>query len=347
MRPLIIPFFIPHAGCPHTCLFCDQHLISGELTRLPTAERVTATVEQWLARSPGRPAEVAFYGGSFTLLTQAVQQQLLISVQSFIDSGRVSGIRLSTRPDALDAGKLTFLAAHRVRTIEIGVQSLDDDVLLRSGRGHSGQQALDAIKRVADNGFAVGAQLLPGLPADTADKALISLKGVIAAGAQFLRIYPAIVLAGTGLAQLYQQGRYTPPDLEQGVKLCAALLREADKAGCPVIRIGLQADDGLSSGQTILAGCWHPALGQLVKGELFFELLPQLSAQLPVDSPLTVYCHPQRVSEVRGHGNRNLQRWQQAGIKIASLQTDALLDHNHLRLETIKRNLTGSYLTTN
>jgi histone acetyltransferase (RNA polymerase elongator complex component) len=346
MRPLIIPFFIPHAGCPHTCLFCDQHLISGEQAALPSAELIAATVEEWLARSPGRPAEVAFYGGSFTLLPQSRQQQMLQAVLPFLATGRVHGVRVSTRPDALDTATLDFLAAHQVRTIEIGVQSLNDEVLQRTGRGHSGQQALEAIQRVAGRDFAVGAQLLPGLPGDTKAKALDSLQGVLAAGAHFIRIYPAVVLAGTGLARLYQQGSYCPPDLEQGTQLCAALLREATRAGCPVIRIGLQADDGLVSGQTILAGCWHPALGHLVKDELFFELVLRLSEQLPAADPVLVHCHPQRVSEVRGHGNRNLQRWRQAGIAVSGVQPDPLLDQHHVRLEALTFCFSGSWLTT-
>lgn len=347
MRPLIIPFFIPHAGCPHTCLFCDQRLISGEQALLPTAEHIVTTARGWLARSPGRPAEVAFYGGSFTLLPRQTQEQLLEAVQPLLAEGVVQGIRLSTRPDALDADVLDFLADYQVQTVEIGVQSLDDEVLHYSGRGHSGQQALDAIQRVAEAGFQVGAQLLPGLPGDTPLKAVDTLRRVVAAGARFLRIYPAMVLAGTGLATLYRQGSYVPPDLEEGIGLCAALLREAHRLGCPVIRIGLQADDGLIAGQTILAGCWHPALGQLVKGELFYALVAQLTGQLEPGADVVVRCHPHRLSEVRGHGNRNLRRWQEAGFVISGVQADPLLEQHQICLETIKHKLNGSVLTVN
>ncbi len=345
MRPLIIPFFIPHAGCPHTCLFCDQHLISGEQAQLPTPEQIAATAQEWLARSPGRPAEVAFYGGSFTLLPRQTQEQLLGAVQPLLTEGAVQGIRLSTRPDALDAGVLDFLAGYQVQTIEVGVQSLDDEVLQRSGRGHTGRQATEAIQRAVAEGFRVGAQLLPGLPGDTADKALHTLRGVIAAGAHFVRIYPAVVLAGTGLADLYRQGRYCPPDLEGGVRLCAGLLREATTGGCPVVRIGLQADDGLVPGQTILAGCWHPALGQLVKGELFYDLVLRLASRLDDRAKMVLYCHPHRLSEVRGHGNRNLRRWHDGGLPLFEVRTDPLLEQQQIRIETIKQKLKDSLVT--
>ncbi len=345
MRPLIIPFFIPHAGCPHTCLFCDQRLISGNHAPLPPAEQITATVHEWLDRSPGRTAEVAFYGGSFTLLPRQTQEQLLGAVQPLLAEGAVQGIRLSTRPDALDADMLDFLAGYQVRTIEIGVQSLDEGVLHRSGRGHTGQQALEAIQRVATAGFQVGAQLLPGLPGDSPAKALDSLRGVVAAGAQFLRIYPAVVLSGTGLADLYRHGHYHPPDLEEGIRLCAALLREATTAGCPVVRIGLQADDGLVPGQTILAGCWHPALGQLVKGELFYDLVLQLASRLDDRAEMVLYCHPQRLSEVRGHGNRNLRRWHEGGLPLCAVRTDPLLEQQQIRIETVRQKLKDSLIT--
>lgn len=345
MRPLIIPFFIPHAGCPHTCLFCDQRLISGKPAQLPTTEQIAASIREWLARSPGRAAEVAFYGGSFTLLPQSQQRYLLSGVLPFSASGQVTGIRISTRPDALDDATLDFLAAHQVRTIEIGVQSLNDEVLQRSGRGHTSQQALEALQRVAADGFRVGAQLLPGLPGDTPAKALASVHGVITAGAQFLRIYPAVVLAGTGLAELYRHGGYRPPDLDQGVATCARLLYAALKADRPVIRIGLQADEGLAQRETILAGCWHPALGQLVKGELYYDLVLQLAERLSMPAAATLYCHPSRLSEVQGHGLRNLTRWQQHGLKVA-VQPDISTKLHHVRLQTIQFELTGSLITS-
>jgi histone acetyltransferase (RNA polymerase elongator complex component) len=345
MRPLIIPFFIPHAGCPHTCLFCDQRLISGEQVQLPTNQQIVATTEAWLARSAGRPAEVAFYGGSFTLLPQQTQQRLLAAVQPLVATGRVQGIRLSTRPDALDAATLNFLAAHQVRTIEIGVQSLNDEVLQRSGRGHTSQQSLESIQRVAAAGFQIGVQLLPGLPADTPAKALASVRGVIAAGAQFLRIYPAVVLAGTGLAGLYRQGSYQPPDLDQGVATCARLLHAALKADCPVIRIGLQTDGGLAQRDTILAGCWHPALGQLVKGELYYDLIQQLTERQGVSGAITLFCHPSRLPEVQGHSQRNLTRWQRNGLAI-TIQTDSSMTQHEVRLQTMQHTLIGSLITS-
>jgi histone acetyltransferase (RNA polymerase elongator complex component) len=346
MRSLIIPFFIPHAGCPHTCLFCNQRLISGVDAALPTTSQITETVLQWCARSTRRPAEVAFYGGSFTLLSQKLQEQLLGALHPLFEQDLVSGIRISTRPDALDDASLAFLTAHQVKTIEIGVQSLDNQVLLQSKRGHTAADSLDAIRRVRAAGFQVGAQLLPGLPGDTAEKALASIKGVISAGVHFVRIYPAVVLADTLLASHYKAGQYQPPDLADGVQVCARMVQLCLKAGVPVIRIGLQAEEGLSADGAVLAGCWHPALGHLVKGQLYHDLVIALLADLVTTDGLQLFCHPARLSEVQGHACSNLQRWQQAGVPIMKVQTDLELKHDQIVLKTMQQKITGSIITS-
>lgn len=325
MRPLIIPFFIPHAGCPNTCIFCDQKLLSGVRPLLPEPAQIRNTVETWLHRSPGRPAEVAFFGGSFSLLPRETQRSLLDSVSSFLEDGRISGVRISTRPDALDHSILIFLREHGVRTIEVGVQSLNDQVLQRCNRGHSADDAVEAIARVAEAGFSVGAQLLPGLPGDSRQISLQTVRDAIAAGAQFLRIYPAVVLAGTRLAAVYTAGEYIPPNLEQGVKTCARMLHLCLKKGIPVIRIGLQAEESLQQNSSILAGCWHPALGQLVRSELYYDLICSLTTDCDTAKPFTLACHPRSFSEVIGNRRHNLQRLHQQGLIINRIEPDASL----------------------
>lgn len=345
-RPLIIPFFIPHAGCPHACLFCNQRLVSGTSQPLPDIAQIASTIKEWVQRSPDRPTEVAFYGGSFTLLPLTLQEQLLEAVQPFYALKQVQGIRISTRPDALDNTVLRFLSAHQVTTVEIGVQSLDEQVLQDSGRGHSVSDSLLAIQRVRDAGFATGVQLLPGLPGDTEKKALDSLHGVLAAGAQFLRMYPAVVLQGTVLAELYQAGLYQPPDLDEGIRITARLLDAAVKAGIPVIRIGLQAEEGLTAEGAILAGCWHPALGQMVKSRIFHDLVCKLALGIPASTEIALYCHPSRISEVQGQKCSNVKGWQQSGLKIATVLPDRMLENEQIRLEYLQYNITGSIITT-
>jgi histone acetyltransferase (RNA polymerase elongator complex component) len=325
MHPLIIPFFIPHAGCSHTCIFCNQRVLSGVGQTLPDPDQIRYTVEEWLQRSPGRPAEVAFFGGSFSLLALDVQRTLLGAVRIFLDKGSITGVRISTRPDALDYDILTFLQEQGVRTIEVGVQSLDDQVLQRSGRGHTARDAVEAIARVAAAGFSVGAQLLPGLPGDSLQLSLQSVHGAISAGAGFMRFYPVVVLADTPLAALFASGEYTPPNLEQGIRTCARMLHICLKAGIPVVRIGLQADASLQQEDVILAGCWHPALGQLVRSELFYDLICNLTAGCYTAEPVTLVAHPRSFSEVIGNRRHNLQRLQQRGVKVSHVVPDVTL----------------------
>lgn len=344
-RPLIIPFFIPHAGCPHGCVFCNQRLITGTGRMNSSRGHISAQIAAWLGRSPGRPAEVAFYGGSFTLLPQDMQASLLEAVQPFIRQRLVEGIRISTRPDAVSDTALSFLKEYRVRTVEIGVQSLDDRVLQASGRGHTASDSLQAIQKVRGGGFTVGAQLLPGLPEDSESGSLQTMRGVIAAGAQFVRLYPAVVLQGTLLAAAYLSGRYCPPDLSQGVRTAARMLDLAVKAGVPVVRIGLQAEEGLQAPAAILAGCWHPALGHLVRSRLVLDLVMRMVRQLPLQRELRLVCHPRFRSEVVGQRCSNLLQWRRAGVDIAQIHDDPLLEFGQIRLEGHQGCITGSPVT--
>ncbi|KAB0669779.1 radical SAM protein [Oryzomonas sagensis] len=324
MRAVTVPFFISHQGCPHACVFCDQRVISGSCGTLPSRQQISTTIGSWQRSAAGRPLEVAFFGGSFSALPEQVQDELLAPVQSFLENGVVRSVRVSTRPDCLDGATARRLAGQGVTVVEIGVQSMDDGVLALSGRGHDAAASEAALRCLREQGLVAGAQLMPGLPGDTPAAAFRSLERVIAAGADFVRFYPVVVLAGTPLARSYQTGEYHPLDLEQGIALCKQLLHRAMRDGIDVIRIGLQAGDGLNSA-TVLAGCWHPALGQLVRSELYFDLVRQIAAAVPDDAPFSVTCHPARVSDVIGQKRRNLMRLRPSGIPVRVVPDDSLL----------------------
>jgi histone acetyltransferase (RNA polymerase elongator complex component) len=273
--------------------------------------------------------EVAFFGGTFTALPKETQAELLLPLQPLLENGTLDSVRISTRPDCIDAGHVTWLSSRGVRTIELGIQSLDDRVLAASGRGHEAAASLSAIDCVKSSGVTVGAQLMPGLPGDTPASALNSLEQVISAGADFLRIYPTVVLAGTELARRYAAGEFTPLSLERGVLLCKLLLQRAMQAAVPVIRIGLQADDGLDE-EHILAGCWHPALGQLVRSQLYADLLCRF---VPPGQNVTVRCHPARVSDVVGMKRSNLLSQAGRGVQM-QVAPDATLKKEEIAVNT-------------
>jgi histone acetyltransferase (RNA polymerase elongator complex component) len=342
-KKVTVPFFISHQGCAHTCVFCDQRAISGSSGAIPTTDEIIDKIVTWSKTAGERPLEVAFFGGSFTAMPESVQEHLLVSLRGVRASGVVKSIRISTRPDYITDRIVSRLAQQGVETIELGVQSMDDDVLGRSVRGHTAADSDAAIHCIKAGGLAVGAQLMPGLPGDTAAKSFASLKRVIAAGADFLRIYPVIVLRGTALAASYQAGEYQPLSVDDGVQLCKVLLHEAMVARVPVIRIGLQADEGLNS-TTVLGGCWHPSFGRLVRSELYFDLLSTMLTQFPQGGPCAIRCHSTRISEVNGQNRFNLKRLGER-VELVPVKGDDSLEKEELVMDCLKQSVKGSILT--
>ncbi len=264
----VIPVFIPHRGCPHDCIFCNQKKISGSSTEV-TAEGVYKIIEEGLETiQPGTYIEVGFYGGSFTGIEKEKQLEFLETAGFFITKGKVSSIRLSTRPDYINPDILSYLEKNHVGTIELGVQSLDEDVLKSSNRGHSVGDVFKAVRLIKEYGFELGIQTMTGLPGDTDEKDIETAGTVISLGPSQVRIYPALVIKGTYMEKLYKDGCYRPQELNEAVSLCARLLHMYEAAGINVIRIGLQGNDSINKDSDVVAGPFHPAFRQLVETRL-------------------------------------------------------------------------------
>jgi histone acetyltransferase (RNA polymerase elongator complex component) len=273
------PIFIPHAGCPNQCIFCNQHLVSGENTAhknptghlassVPDDARIEKTVTDYLsAAAPDTHRELAFFGGSFTGLDTKIQERLLEKALFYKRSGRVDAIRLSTRPDYISPEILDRLRAFEVDTVELGIQSFDDGVLERTRRGHTVQDSFGAIGLLRERGFSFVIQLLPGLPGETRESALRTAHFAAEQKPDGIRIYPAVVLADTPMEALYRDGRYTPLTLEEAVELCAQMSELFFSHRIPVLRTGIHplSDLGVS---TVAAGPYHPAFGFLVRARM-------------------------------------------------------------------------------
>ncbi|MFQ5735821.1 MAG: elongator complex protein 3 [Thermodesulfobacteriota bacterium] len=266
-KRLIIPVFIPFGGCPHQCVFCDQTGITGG-SEMPDAADVRSTVEAYLStweKSGGAgPREVAFYGGSFTGLAEEVQDAYLEAAAEYIRQGRVDSIRLSTRPDYVDAGVARRLRGYGVGAVELGVQSMSDDVLRLSGRGHTASQTRDAVGVLKAEGLQAGVQIMPGLPGDTVQTVLSTVEEVIALRPAFARIYPTLVLRDTPLYTMYRRGDYAPWGLDEMVSVCREASALFRAAGVKVIRMGLQPTGDLAA--SFVSGPFHPSFRQLVEG---------------------------------------------------------------------------------
>lgn len=318
----VYPFFIPHEGCPHRCRFCQQQKVSGHF-KAPSPEQVAAELNLVLpAQGTG---EVAFYGGSFTLLEQALQLAYLQQVGPFIAKGQVSGVRISTRPDAIGEKQLNLLQQGGVTTVELGCQSFSDEVLKTVERGHSPQAVGRAVSLLRSRSFHVGLQLMPGLPGGDTREALQSLGQALDLEPDFLRIYPAVVLRDTVLEDDFLQGRYRPLDLDTAVELCAEMLWHCREVGVPVIRLGLQATALLVPGQALVAGPFHPAFGALVRSRLWRRALATV---LVGQGAFEVRVHPADLSDALDQRRGNLEYFKKRGQHLA-LRSDTGMARDH------------------
>lgn len=320
MRHANLSIFVPQAGCPHQCSFCSQRTISG-VESTPTGPQVTALCGQCAARLPeNTEAEIAFFGGSFTGLDREYMLELLEAAFPFVERGPFQGIRISTRPDYIDGDVLRILAQYGVTSIELGAQSMDDGVLLSNGRGHCAADVEDAAELVKKAGFSLGLQMMTGLWRSTNEKDFATAQKLAVLEPDTMRIYPAIVLENTALAELYRQGVYKPQTLPEAVEQCAALLDFFLKRDIRVIRMGLHDEPSLREYR--VAGPWHPAFRELCEGLL---LARRVAGSLErASGPASVSVSRAGVSKMFGHGAFAVEYLRRLGYNITIKEDPAL-----------------------
>ncbi len=310
---MIIPFFLPNRGCPQRCLFCNQSVASGEIPGDLLEEgfhrRVRAALEGMDGKESKRPQriQIAFYGGNFTGLSRERRGELLRWAGDYLRRGSVDSIRVSTRPDHLDEDVLDELKRHGVATVEVGLQSLDDAVLDLSRRGHTAADGERAVGLLKERGFETSVHLMAGLPGDSPAVFDGTVRRTVALKPEMVRIHPTLVLRGTALEEEYRAGRYRPLTLAEAVELCAGAVRRFSAADIPVIRLGLQPTPGMTGGDGIVAGPFHPAFGSLVHESLFRQGAATLLERMPaVRRDARFRVAPGDVSFFRGQRNGNL-----------------------------------------
>ena len=305
-RETIIPVFVPHLGCPNDCVFCNQRRISGE--QLPAGpETVKNAIESAAAFLPaGGKRQLAFYGGSFTAIPTAQQEALLSVAKDYLDKGMIHSIRLSTRPDAIDHSVLDRLESYGVETVELGAQSLDDEVLTLSGRGHTALDVENASRLIKSRGFKLILQMMTGLPGDTLQKDIATAKKIIALRPDGVRIYPTVIVRDTALYDMWQAGSYPDHSVEDAVQVCAELLPLFEEAGIPVIRLGLNPTDDLSGGDAA-GGAYHPALGEMVKSRIMLHKAEQLLEGIAPGASIVLEVGKGKTSQMTGQKRCNVQ----------------------------------------
>lgn len=301
---LIIPIFLPNLGCSNRCLFCNQKAVAKEI---PSPSSIQDFIERSLLtlshKKKRKERQVAFFGGSFTAMDIEDQALYLKKVEPFLLSGEIDSIRISTRPDALDREILSLLKQYGVRTVEIGAQSLVDEVLLLSKRGHSVKDTFFAISELRAFGFEVGLHLMIGLPGDDLSRFYESLDRTIELRPDFVRIHPTLVLKGAPLEDLWKAEGYDPLSLSEAIDWLKYGVLQLEKASIPVARVGLQPTSELE--EYLLAGPYHPALRQLIDSAIFYDMARIILQDFPEIKEAIFFCNPKEVSNLRGQRNEN------------------------------------------
>lgn len=306
MKHANIPIFIPHLGCPNQCVFCNQRSISG--VKRFDVNNVTRIIEDALLTiPPDYEIEIAFFGGSFTGIDRHLMLELLEIAYSYVKEGRASHIRCSTRPDYINEEILNILKAYGVKAIELGLQSMSEEVLSATKRGHTSKEARKACRLIVDRGFDLVGQMMIGLPGSELEDEIETARFIISSGAVGARIYPTVVFKETELCELAIKGDYAPLQLDEAVYRSAEVLKLFLASGVDVIRIGLCASENLSSPDTYFAGPNHAAIGELVESKIYYDKIKEkIEDERPIDGDvLKIYVARGCLSKAIGQKKKN------------------------------------------
>lgn len=333
----IIPVFIPHAGCPHQCIFCNQKKISGQAeTSLLNAEKQINKYLQWVNASSEN--EIAFYGGSFTALPIELQKELLALADKYVKLGIVGSVRVSTRPDYIDNGRVELLKQHHVNLVELGVQTLDDKVLQIAERGHSADDVEKAVACLKTKNVSVGIQLMVGLPGQDWQSLIDTVNKVVLMKPDIARIYPLLVIKDTPLAKMFMEKSYEPLNLRTAVAQASYVHEQLTRSGIDVIRIGLQADEELCKEDNIVAGPFHPSFGEMVKSFQYRCWIAEQLEEIDTSVFAVKIVHNSKItSQLKGIRKCNEIFWQ----RIMNKPNIELLADGSLQEASLKINMSA------
>ncbi|MGB5745450.1 MAG: radical SAM protein [Desulfobacterales bacterium] len=337
-RPFIIPIFLPHAGCPHQCIFCNQVSITGAKYEAVEPDKIRIQIREFLnyKKDNRKPVQIAFFGGNFLGLKREEIKSCLGLAGEFVSQGLVDGIRFSTRPDTIDKGRLDILENYPVATVELGVQSMDDQVLALAGRGHSASDTVRAVEALKERQLDIGLQMMVGLPGDNGALSLITAEKIAALRPDFVRIYPTIVMKNSQLARWYQNGTYAPLSLEEAVTRVKNLYQFFSRHNIKIIRMGLQASEDFEDGQAVLAGPYHPAFGHLVYSEVFLDkVVKEIETATLITDSISIGVNPKNISKLRGIQNLNIKILKKKfGFESIEVRADYTLKEDQLTVSS-------------
>lgn len=330
MKHVNVALFVPDEGCLHRCSFCNQKTISGFQKRPEPIDVISACETALSGKTDVRGGEIAFFGGSFTAIERGYMLSLLKTAKSYLDRGFFSGIRISTRPDCIDEEILTLLKEYGVTSIELGCQSMDDEVLRLNERGHTAKDSENACRLIKSFSFELGVQMMTGLFGDTDEKTLETAKRLISLSPDTVRIYPTVVLKNTKLEELYSSGEYRAQTLEEATELCSRLLKLFNESGVRVIRLGLHSGGNVEEGY--VAGAYHPAFREKCESRLYrTEIKSLLEREEIAGGRVNLLVSKKYVSQAVGQKKENLLFFKEKGYEI-KLITDENTKQYEVRL---------------
>ena len=342
-KEYVIPVFVPHLGCPNDCIFCNQKSISWQKKNI-TKEEAKKTIDYYLKniRDDEGKKEIAFFGGSFTGIDENIQEELLQVAYEYIQNGVVDSIRISTRPDYINKEILKRLKKYKVKTIELGVQSANDYILNRAGRGHSFEDVKKASKLIRWYGFNLGHQMMVGLPESTRIDEINTAKALIKLKPKMVRIYPVLVIKGTKLEEEYKKGNYEPLSVVQAVETCKQLVRMFVNKNIDVIRVGLQNTDEISDPENkqseVVAGPFHPAFRQLVESGMWYDAIVEKIKKLNVKvKEVEVTVNPIDANNVIGHKKENIEKLKEIYDVDLIVKQDEKIKQGKSKIEITKK----------
>lgn len=319
-----ISIFIPHQGCKHTCSFCNQNVIAGT-QKQPTAEDVTEILSQAIDSIKNKAdTEIAFFGGSFTAINQQYMCALLQAANAFVGQDKFAGIRISTRPDAIDDEILTLLKTYNVTSIELGAQSMCDDVLRLNERGHLAVDVIHASKLIQSYGFSLGLQMMVGLYGDSVEGGYFTASEIAKMKPDTVRIYPTVILKNTRLAALYLSGEYKPMPIEAAVLLCADLLLYFMEHEIKVIKLGLHASNDIET--DMLGGIYHPAFKELCENQIYLKNATELLLKQN-STNVNVYVKNGNIPKMVGQKKVNIEKLSKLGYRVKVIERKELKDY--------------------
>ena len=305
-KEYIIPIFIPFLGCPHDCAFCNQVKITNYKDNI-NKENTIRQINQYLSYFPKNEnlKEIAFFGGSFTGLDEKVMISYLEIALNYKKKGIIDRIRLSTRPDYINNSILDILKKYEVEVIELGIQSLDNEILNANERGHSKEDSIRASKLIKDYGFKLGHQIMPGLYKDSFDKAIKTGLESIKMNPDMVRIYPTLVIKDTKLEKLYKEGLYKPLSLDEAIEISSRLYMIYSYKKIQVIRIGLQPTENINEKKDVVAGPFHPSIRQLVETNIHKIYLEELINKYRLKNKIKIHISNREISIIAGNKKAN------------------------------------------